>query len=462
LNPYLDSKSSLRIHRVKMTPPCSQPLQLRVDYVFRKNLGTKLWSVDVVFLVLAKGTIVTILRKELPAEAGLRGSFSLELLNSPMLAPTATVLCYAMLPGDEVVGNWIMLHVAMCFPNQVKLSFPEQKALAGSQVHLKVQAAPGSLCAIHTMDQHTWHSGLKATFSTDTVYNLRPSSEDSTHSEDEKYSVFDCPLGNTPMCSLPLNPYDVYSHGYRKRQAREEPEFPMYQDLCDLDTSLPADCRRTDGDVLSPSFSGSAFKSCPLAGLEEHERADEAQPRPWQDLAPRKDFLGTWLWELVPVGEEGSAEVPVTVPDAITGWTAGMFCTAPVGLGLAPTVTLTAFKPFFLELALPHTVTRGETFNLSATVFNYLRQCLRVQVMLMELAELEVSASADGAEGGCVCGYKARTFQWDVRAIRLGKVNVTVTAQALHSEELCDTEVPVVPVQGHVDAVTKLLVVLVN
>jgi hypothetical protein len=46
----------------------------------------------------------------------------------------------------------------------------------------------------------------------------------------------------------------------------------------------------------------------------------------------------------VPVGEEGSAEMVVTVPDAITEWKAAMFCTAPVGLGLAPATTLTVFK----------------------------------------------------------------------------------------------------------------------
>lgn len=70
--------------------------------------------------------------------------------------------------------------------------------------------------------------------------------------------------------------------------------------------------------------------------------------------------------------------MPVTVPDAITEWTAGMFCTAPMGLGLSRTVTLTAFKPFFVELALPYAVTRGKTFTLAATVFSYLRQSLRV------------------------------------------------------------------------------------
>ncbi|EOA99698.1 Alpha-2-macroglobulin-like protein 1, partial [Anas platyrhynchos] len=86
--------------------------------------------------------------------------------------------------------------------------------------------------------------------------------------------------------------------------------------------------------------------------------------------ALQKDFPGTRLWELVPVGEEGSAEVPVTVPNAITEWTAGMFCTAPTGLGLAPTVTLLTFKPFFVELVLPYAVTRGKTFTLAATVFS--------------------------------------------------------------------------------------------
>lgn len=68
----------------------------------------------------------------------------------------------------------------------------------------------------------------------------------------------------------------------------------------------------------------------------------------------------------------------MTVPDAITEWEAGMFCTAPQGLGLSPAVTLTAFQPFFVELALPYAVVRHESFTLRATVFNYLSQCLRV------------------------------------------------------------------------------------
>ncbi|XP_074783257.1 alpha-2-macroglobulin-like protein 1 [Athene noctua] len=63
------------------------------------------------------------------------------------------------------------------------------------------------------------------------------------------------------------------------------------------------------------------------AGLEEDEQAGVRQ-----DAGMQMDFLETWLWELVPVGEGGSAEVAVTVPDAITKWEAGMFCTSPLAL----------------------------------------------------------------------------------------------------------------------------------
>lgn len=56
------------------------------------------------------------------------------------------------------------------------------------------------------------------------------------------------------------------------------------------------------------------------------------------------------------------------------------FCTSQSsGFGLSPTVGLTAFKPFFVDLTLPYSVVRGESFRLTATVFNYLKDCIRVR-----------------------------------------------------------------------------------
>lgn len=74
----------------------------------------------------------------------------------------------------------------------------------------------------------------------------------------------------------------------------------------------------------------------------------------------------------------GNKSVTVTAPGTITEWKAGMFCTGRNGFGLAPTSSLLVFKPFFVELTLPSSVIQGETFTLKATVFNYLKQCMKV------------------------------------------------------------------------------------
>ncbi|XP_054657915.1 alpha-2-macroglobulin-like protein 1 [Grus americana] len=461
-----DSKSFLKIRRVKKKLPCGQPQNLWVDYLFdEKTMGIKLQSLDVVFLVLAKGTIANILRKELPAAAGLRGSFSLELPIGPELAPTAKVLGYVVLPDSEMVADSTELQVAKCFPNKVNLSFSEQRALVGSQLCLKVQAAPGSLCAIYAMDQRTWSSGPKGKLSPSVVYKLLPTfSEDSYSFEVEEPDLPSCWINmfggmivNLPAINCFDMPKESWMHCHRSLLRREAPQSDMQPGSYSLlkDAGLKIVTNAQLSCVPNIQFQRDQSLLYPQgAGLEEDEQAGVMQ-----DTGMQMEFLGTWLWELVPVGDGGSAEVTVTVPDAITEWEARMFCTSPLGLGLAPATTLTAFKPFFVELALPYAVVRHEAFTLVATVFNYLRQCLRVQVTLAESAELEVSAGMEGEYRGCVCADEERTFQWSVRATSLGKVNVTVTAKALHSKKLCGTEMPVVPAQGRVDTETKLLMV---
>nr|XP_009674338.1 PREDICTED: murinoglobulin-1-like [Struthio camelus australis] len=436
---YSESQSFLGIRRLAEELPCNQAHQLQVDYILaREALGTELQSVDIVCLdaalsksfpcltgphglaslacagspingssvtplqIMAKGTVATVLRKELhlPVEAGLRGSFSLELPVGLQLAPTAKVLCYAVLPNGEMVADSTKLHVGKCFPNKVKLDFSEKRALAGSKLHLKVQAALGSLCVVHAMHQSMQSLSPKTRLTSSTRAALKIVTNTKIRKPCTKHS----PLRSHRSLAIPPNPQG--SPG-----------------------AHPGAC----GHVLAPS--------------------------PEQDPDPQRNFPETWLWDLVPVGKGGSTEVPVTVPDAITKWKAKMFCTAGPGFGLSPTITLMAFKPFFVELALPYTIIHNEAFTLKATVFNYLQQCLRVRVTLAESAQLELLASAEGTYSSCVCVDEGRTFQWGVRATSLGEVNVTVSTEALHSEELCGNEDPLVPIQGHVDTMIKPLLV---
>ncbi|XP_050791317.1 alpha-2-macroglobulin-like protein 1 [Gopherus flavomarginatus] len=183
------------------------------------------------------------------------------------------------------------------------------------------------------------------------------------------------------------------------------------------------------------------------------------EPSTQEEAAPRVYFPETWLWDLVPVGRRGSKDVPVSVPDTITEWKAGMFCTVEVGFGLSPTATFTAFKPFFVELALLYSVIRGEAFALKATVFNYLRQCIKVRMTLAESAQFQVQAGEDDAYTSCLCADEGKTFQWEVTASNLGEVNFTISTEALHTEELCGSELAMVPAQGQVDTMIKPLLV---
>ena len=155
-----------------------------------------------------------------------------------------------------------------------------------------------------------------------------------------------------------------------------------------------------------------AYPGVPYA-VAFREMAEPGGPPPEDfGVTVRTVFPETWIWDLAEVGwvvtyesvsviymgssssslqphshcsnmwslhrESGEAQVPLTVPDTITTWETEAFCLSPQGFGLAPPVQLTVFQPFFLELSLPYSIIRGETFELKATVFNYLPKCIMV------------------------------------------------------------------------------------
>lgn len=63
----------------------------------------------------------------------------------------------------------------------------------------------------------------------------------------------------------------------------------------------------------------------------------------------------------------GNKVVQFTVPDTITEWKAMTFCTSQSrSFGLSPTVGMTTFQPFFVDLMLPYSVIHGESFCLTA------------------------------------------------------------------------------------------------
>uniref|UniRef100_A0A671NTP6 Alpha-2-macroglobulin-like n=1 Tax=Sinocyclocheilus anshuiensis TaxID=1608454 RepID=A0A671NTP6_9TELE len=173
----------------------------------------------------------------------------------------------------------------------------------------------------------------------------------------------------------------------------------------------------------------------------------------------RTVFPETWIWELAEVGDSGSVQVPVTVPDTITSWETEAFCLSSKGLGLAPPAQLTVFQPFFLELSLPYSIIRGEIFELKATVFNYLSKCIMVKVTPAASSDYTLKASADDQYSSCLCANGRKTFKWILTPSVLGVMNITVSAEAEASQTVCDNEIVSVPERGRIDIVTRSLLV---
>uniref|UniRef100_H3AM55 Alpha-2-macroglobulin-like n=1 Tax=Latimeria chalumnae TaxID=7897 RepID=H3AM55_LATCH len=172
----------------------------------------------------------------------------------------------------------------------------------------------------------------------------------------------------------------------------------------------------------------------------------------------RKYFPETWIWDLVSVGPSGEKQVPVHVPDTITEWKAGMVCMADIGFGLTPPVYFNSFKPFFVDLILPYSVIRGETFTLKATAFNYLSHCIMVKVTGRPAVEITLTKENMDTSKTCLksSGSK-KTKKTQFSPEFPGDVNFTVSAEAIQMNALCENEVVVVPDKGAIDTVIKSL-----
>ncbi|KAB0388116.1 hypothetical protein FD755_003072 [Muntiacus reevesi] len=464
---FSPSKSYIQFEPVAGTVTCGQTLEIRVHYILNGQILTDERELTFYYLIKARGGIAQSGTHVLSIkQRALKGVFSFSFRVESNLAPIAQLLVYTVLPNGEVVADTEELDIENCFANEVNLSFSSAQGLPASNTSLKVTAAPYSLCGLRAVDQSVLLMKPEAELSPQSVYNLLSvkrifsmgfrdpmnedgekciNAEDITHngviytpkqliSDDDVYSIFESAglsiFTNSkihkPYFCQPLSPYPgmpmIYANGkgesYLSTKIIEEKHAEM-----------PA-------NPISPVLSMKVKETI------------------------RKYFPETWIWELIPLDISGRRELAIQVPDTITEWKASALCLSETaGLGLSPTISLTVFQPFFLELTLPYSVVRGEAFTLKATVFNYLSHCIRVSVQLEASSAFLAIPVEKNEESHCICGNKQKTVSWAVTPKSLGEVNFTATAEALRSQELCGSEVPHFPALGQKDTVIKPLLV---
>ncbi|XP_044278136.1 alpha-2-macroglobulin [Varanus komodoensis] len=214
-------------------------------------------------------------------------------------------------------------------------------------------------------------------------------------------------------------------------------------------------------------------------------RSSAAPPPPPPESGPqetvRSEFPETWLWHLFEIadpeqkgaattkgqrpvsipsdGVAGHLDIPVTAPDTITKWKTDAFCmSTSSGIGLASSAYLTVFQPFFLDPIIPYSVVRDETFDMKIPIYNYRKDCMRIRVTLAPSEHFD-AVPLEQEDSFCLCANKQKTVTFKVTPKALGKVNITVSAEALHWDQRCGNEVVVTPTHGRKDTVIKPLLV---
>uniref|UniRef100_A0AAY5EJF4 Uncharacterized protein n=1 Tax=Electrophorus electricus TaxID=8005 RepID=A0AAY5EJF4_ELEEL len=413
--PYSPVYSQLLIESLNKPLICGAEASITIKYYIVGETN-ETFSTDIIYMVLSKGAIIHhgYEKVEVKDSSRLReGKLSFELFISTELAPTVQVLAYCVLPSENIIGASKNFGVEKCFKNKVSLQFSPSRAVPGEENTLQLSALPGSLCGLSAVDQSVFIMEPRDRLNTDTIFNLLPV---------------------TSVVDYPSEVKDEVECLHESLDWKAGIDY-VYDALKLKQLVITNIC-----GIINDSISGFLNDVSPLETV-------------------RTFFPETWIWQLVEVGDSGSAQVPVTVPDTITTWETEAFCLSPQGLGLAPPAELTVFQPFFLELSLPYSIIRGEIFELKATVFNYFPKCILVKVTPAPSTHYTLKASSDGQYSSCLCASGRKTFKWTLTPSVLGVMNVTVSAEAEQSQTVCDNEIVSVPERGRIDTVTRSLVV---
>uniref|UniRef100_A0A3P8S171 Alpha-2-macroglobulin bait region domain-containing protein n=1 Tax=Amphiprion percula TaxID=161767 RepID=A0A3P8S171_AMPPE len=456
--PSLDTQpvSFLKVKTNDKTLACDAEADITIQYVV---VGERQDIVDIMYLVLSRGAIVDQGHKQvqLKNKQVNEGEVSFKLLVSPEMAPEVQIVAFVVLPSENVIAHSADFSTENCFSHKVSLEFSPSSAVPGEDVNMQLTAKPNSLCGVSAIDQSVLIKEPGKTLNAEKIFRLLPvrkvtfipyQVEDPTeclhvrpkrsilpHPDrdiDDAYTVFKN-VGLKVATNLLIEIPSCLQ--YRGREYHHN----RYGDLYDHPVAR-MDITRVAG--ISPGF-GAAPPSPDAAPIE----------------TVRTFFPETWIWDLVEVGSSGTKNVSLTVPDTITTWETETFCLSPHGFGLAPRKEITVFQPFFLELTLPYSITRGERFELKATVFNYLSSCIMVKVTPELSSDYTLTPLSDNQYTSCLCGNERKTFSWTMNPKVLGDVNVTVTAEAVTSDVSCNNEIVSIPDRGRIDTVTKSLIV---
>uniref|UniRef100_UPI0037E81E65 alpha-2-macroglobulin-like n=1 Tax=Semicossyphus pulcher TaxID=241346 RepID=UPI0037E81E65 len=440
----LDTKavSFLDVQKKETPLHCDSDEDMTIKYTI---VGEAQGSGILVYMVLARGVIIQQGFKEIEIKDTkvTEDEVSFNLIVSPEMAPDVQVVAYAVLPSETVIAHSADFSTEKCFRHKVELEFDPSSAVAGEKNTLQVTALPDSLCGVNVVDKSVLIKEPGKILDADRIFDLLPVTKTS-------YIPFD--IQDEYEC-LVVRPKRYVLHGEPIEDAYTVLKNVGLKMATNLQIRVPS-CLKYGGRKYVHDPHGPVLHAHPPS-LERPAGGFGFAKEPMVTF--RTFFPETWVWDLVEIGESGSTNVSLTVPDTITTWESEAFCLSSEGFGLAPRKELTAFQPFFLELSLPYSIIRGEMFDLKATVFNYLSSCIMVTVTPHPSLEYTLVPKPGADYTSCLCGNERKTFSWTLTPTALGDLQVLVMAEAVASHLTCNNEIVTLPERGPIDIVRKTL-----
>ncbi|XP_075071694.1 alpha-2-macroglobulin-like protein 1 isoform X2 [Mixophyes fleayi] len=468
---HVEAKDSVYICPVKSSAQRDQDVMVTVNYTFEEKDNR-----DIFYLVLANGKITYEGKKTVEGidTDSLSGSveFSIPVRN---ISPSGKLLVFTMSKSGGVAADTTTAQVTPFLNHEAILWFSEDEVLPASDVKLHLKANGGSMCAVRAVDKSVVLMKPEAELTESKIQNL-VQIQRTYISNRLDYSLCQ---GKTPQPSQSDSDssdfwiYDPWmwrsSYPEKKKDIQDIIQEMGLLILSNWKIVAPVTCKPY-GEIQYIDYSetsgllGSFSLETAAMPMEADDTFDDSAPEDSDGEASgettvRTNFPETWIWCLHPVNLSGHGEISVTVPDTITEWSAQMFCAGPGGLGLSQSVTLKAFQPLFVDMTLPYSVKQGESFTLKATVSNYMSHPTKILTTLPPSNEFAIKNNIANEDPFCLSGGERKTLSWVVTPKIIGKMNISVIAEAVSSQDLCGGKETIVPQKGKRDVMIQSLLV---
>ncbi len=178
--------------------------------------------------------------------------------------------------------------------------------------------------------------------------------------------------------------------------------------------------------------------AAPPADRDDEGGGGNAAPR------VRRDFPETLLVQPALITDgDGVATLTVPLADSITTWRLSALANARAGLLGSTDAGIRVFQDFFVDVAFPATLTRGDVFTVPIALYNYLDRPQTVRVEVMDADWLTILGDAEQVvqlAPGEVAG-----IELPVQVDRVGVHPLTVFAYGEALQDAVERTVEVVP-----------------